>query len=111
DSKAAQWVPAFQVLAKENDWRIETYTKSACQFATVETSLDGDVYRTCRDWTDKVLATLTGDDRPDVVVTAGQRSYGVVGGEDGDLDLSNDAMQAAMVDTWGRLEDAGVKVV
>ena len=111
DSKAAQWVPAFQVLAEQHDWRIETYTKSACQFATVETSLDGEVYQTCRDWTDKVLEKLTGDDRPDVVVTAGQRSLGVVTGDDGDLDLSEDAMKSAMVDTWGRLEAAGVQVV
>jgi hypothetical protein len=104
-------VPAFQVLAEQNDWRIETYTKSACQFATVETSLEGEIYQTCRDWTDKVLAQLTGDDRPDVVVTAGQRSEGVVGGEDGDLELSGDAMEQAMVDTWSQLEDAGVQVV
>jgi len=111
DSKAAQWVPAFEVLAREHDWRVVTYTKSACQFATVETSLDGAVYQTCRDWTDSVLEELTGPDRPDVVVTAGQRSEGVVGGEDGDLDLSEDAMVDALVDTWTRLEDAGVKVV
>ena len=111
DSKAAQWVPAFQVLAKQNDWRIVTYTKSACQFATVETSLDGDVYQTCRDWTDNVLAELTGPDKPDVVVTAGQRDQGVVGGSDGDLELSEDAMRDALADTWTRIEDAGVKVV
>lgn len=111
DSKAAQWVPAFQVLAEQNDWRVETFTKSACQFATVETSLDGEVYQTCRDWTDKVLDRLTGAERPDVVVTAGQRSHGVVGGDDGDLELSGDAMQQAMVDTWSQLEDAGVQVV
>jgi len=111
DSKAAQWVPAFQILAEQHDWRIETYTKSACPFATIETSLDGDVYTTCREWTDNVLERLTGPERPDVVVTAGQRSEGVVGGEDGDLDLSRDAMQSALVDTWGQLADAGVKVV
>ena len=111
DSKAAQWVPAFQVLARQNDWRVVTYTKSACQFATVETSLDGDVYRTCRAWTDNVLDRLTGSDKPDVVVTAGQRDMGVVGGEDGDLELSEDAMRSAMIDTWTRIEDAGVRVV
>jgi peptidoglycan/LPS O-acetylase OafA/YrhL len=111
DSKAAQWVPAFQVLARQNDWRIVTFTKSACQFATVETSLEGEVYQTCRDWTDNVLEKLTGPDKPDVVVTAGQRDQGVVGGSDGDLELSEDAMRSAMVDTWTRLEDAGVRVV
>ena len=111
DSKAAQWVPAFELLAREHDWRVETYTKSACQFATIETSLDGAVYQTCRDWTDKVLEQLTGPDKPDVVVTSGQRDEGVVGGEDGDLDLSQDAMVEALADTWTQLEDAGVKVV
>ncbi len=85
DSKAAQWVPAFQLLAKKHDWQIETYTKSACPFVTIETSLDGDVYQTCREWTDNVMAKLTGPDKPDVVVTVGQRTEGVVGGEDGDL--------------------------
>ncbi len=111
DSKAAQWVPAFQLLAEQHDWRIVTYTKSACQFATVETTLDGEVYQTCRDWTDNVLEELTGPDRPDLVVTAGQRDQGVVGEEDGELELSGDAMEAAMVDTWTRLRNAGVKVV
>jgi peptidoglycan/LPS O-acetylase OafA/YrhL len=111
DSKAAQWVPAFERLVQVRDWRVVTYTKSACQFATIETSLEGEVYRSCRDWTDNVLAELTGPDRPDFVVTAGQRSEGVVGGEDGDLDLSEDAMVGALVDTWTQLEDAGAKVI
>lgn len=111
DSKAAQWVPAFQLLAEQHDWHVVTYTKSACPLATVEISLDGAVYDTCREWTDKVLERLTGPDGPDVVVTAGQRSSGVVGGEDGDLELSGEAMQSALVDTWSTLEEAGVKVV
>ncbi len=111
DSKAAQWVPAFQVLAQQNDWRIITYTKSACAFATVETTLDGEVYQTCREWTDNVLDKLTGPDKPDVVVTAGQRDEGVVPSSDGNIELSKDAMQSALVDTWGQIEDAGVKVV
>ena len=112
DSKAAQWVPAFQVLAKQNDWRIVTYTKSACQFATVETSLDGDVYQTCRDWTDNVLAEL---DRRRQARRRGHRRPAATrassSGSDGDLQLSEDAMRDALADTWTRIEDAGVKVV
>ena len=104
DSKAAQWVPAFQLLAEPRrlvdphlhqvglpvrDRRRSPWTAS--------------VYQTCRDWTDNVLDKLTGADRPDVVVTAGQRSAGRrSSGEDGDLELSGDAMQDASVDTWGR---------
>ncbi|GAA4690772.1 acyltransferase family protein [Nocardioides conyzicola] len=111
DSKAAQWVPAFQLLAKQHDWHVVTYTKSACPFVTIETSMNGDVYQTCREWTDNVMAKLTGPGHPDVVVTVGQRSEGVVGGSDGDLELSGDAMQQALVDTWGELDRAGVKVI
>jgi peptidoglycan/LPS O-acetylase OafA/YrhL len=107
DSKAAQWVPAFQVLAEKKDWRIETYTKSACQFATVTTSLDGQPYDTCRAWVDNVLGELTGADKPDVVVTAGQRDTGF----DASGDLSHEAMQAALVSTWDQLRAAGIKVV
>jgi peptidoglycan/LPS O-acetylase OafA/YrhL len=107
DSKAAQWVPAFQLLAEQKDWRITTYTKSACQFATVTTSLDGQPYDTCRTWVDNVLGILTGPDRPDVVVTAGQRDSGF----DASGALSHDAMRSALVSTWGRLRASGVKVV
>ena len=107
DSKAAQWVPAFQLLAEKKDWRIETYTKSACQFATITTSLDGQPYDTCRTWVDNVLAQLTGPDKPDVVVTAGQRDSGF----DASGDLSHEAMQAALVSTWEQLRAAGVTVV
>jgi len=107
DSKAAQWVPAFQLLAEQKGWRIETFTKSACQFATVTTSLDGQPYDTCRTWVDNVLAELTGPARPDVVVTAGQRDAGF----DASGDLSHDAMQAALVSTWDQLRAAGVDVV
>lgn len=111
DSKAAQWVPAFQLLAEQHDWHVVTYTKSACPFVTIETSMNGDVYQSCRDWTDNVMAKLTGSGHPDVVVTVGQRSEGVVGGTDGDLELSGPAMQQALVDTWDELGRAGVKVI
>lgn len=112
DSKAAQWVPAFQQLAETHDWRIETFTKSACAFATITTSLDGAPYTQCRDWTDRVLDQLTGPAKPDYVVTVSQRSSGIVGTDaSGAPELSRDAMVDALADTWGRLEAAGVKVV
>ncbi len=105
DSKAAQWVPALEVLAKKNGWGVTTYTKSACQFAKITTSLDGEPYDTCRDWADNVIAELK-ENKPDLVITAGQRDSGF----DESGELSEDAMQAAMVDTWTELRDAGMKV-
>ncbi|MBZ5735508.1 acyltransferase [Nocardioides sp. TRM66260-LWL] len=112
DSKAAQWVPAFQQLADAHDWRIRTYTKSACAFATITTINDKQPYTSCRTWTDNVLKDLTGANKPDYVVTVSLKSTGIDGTKaDGSPRLSKDAMVAALADTWGRLEQAGVKVI
>jgi peptidoglycan/LPS O-acetylase OafA/YrhL len=112
DSKAAQWVPAFEQLVKKHDWHVITYNKSACQFVDTDTPLDGGVYTTCREWTHNVLAKLTGPDQPDVVVTAGQQDDAVTGvASDGTLVESQPVLQAALAKTWQQVEDAGVKVV
>ena len=62
DSHAAQWVPSIQTIGGEDNWRVETYTKSSCPLADV-TVADGDasvVYDTCVTWNQAVLAELTG---------------------------------------------------
>jgi hypothetical protein len=111
DSKVAQWVPAFQILAKKNDWQILTYTKSACAFATITTSLAGKPYPECRVWTDNVIKALTTSTKPDFVVTTNQNQSGIVGKTDGKLKLSKPAMLDALVHTWTTLENAGIKVI
>ncbi|RYP87782.1 acyltransferase [Nocardioides guangzhouensis] len=111
DSKAAQWVPALEILAREHDWRVVTYTKSACQFSAAEISLDGAPYASCTAWGRNVLDRLTTKDRPDLVLTAGQRDSGIVGESDGELDLSEDAMVTGLGDMWRRLTDSGSKVL
>jgi peptidoglycan/LPS O-acetylase OafA/YrhL len=112
DSKAAQWVPAFELLVQQHDWHVITYNKSACQFVDADTPLDRDVYTTCREWTRNVLAKLTGPDRPDVVVTAGQQDVAVTGTtSSGALELSNEAMRTALARTWREVTAAGVQLV
>jgi len=106
DSKAAQWTPALQVLAEAHGWRVSTYTKSACQFSLATSSLDGKPYDTCREFADNVIDKLTGSEKPDIVITAGQRGEGY----DASGDLSEDAMRKGLEDAWGKLEDAGIKV-
>jgi len=110
DSKAAQWVPAFQALAKQNDWRVITYTKSACAFATITTALDGKPYQACRDWTDNVIKALV-KTKPDYVVTTSLRGTGIVGTKNGKLQISKSAMIDALANTWTTLERAGIKVI
>jgi hypothetical protein len=111
DSKIGQWLPAFQELAKANDWKIITETKSKCSFSTAPISLDGEVFRTCKDWNEKVLSALTGPDKPDYVITSHGRGVamtpaGLSGGADG-----VDAMVAGMHASWTALTNAGVKVI
>ena len=111
DSKAAQWVPALQALTDEKKWKVTTYTKSACPFVDASVTLNGEAYATCRDWGKDVLSRLTGDEKPDVVLTAQARRTAIVD-EDGDpKDTSEDAMRAGMESYWTQLQDAGVTVV
>jgi len=41
DSHAAQWVPTLQRIAEANNWRLETYTKSACALHGVAVNASG----------------------------------------------------------------------
>lgn len=111
DSKAAQWVPALQALASQNDWYIRTYTKSACPLIDGTITQDGEPYQTCHDWGQDVLERLTGDEKPDVVVTAQMRSTAIEPGSEDPENTSKEAMQGAILSAWGQLEDAGVEVV
>ncbi|MFB9314669.1 SGNH hydrolase domain-containing protein [Nocardioides plantarum] len=47
DSKAAQWAPALQELARTRGWRIRLYTKSACAPVAVPLVRDGAEFRSC----------------------------------------------------------------
>jgi peptidoglycan/LPS O-acetylase OafA/YrhL len=110
DSKAAQWAPALQILAQQNDWRLVTYTKSRCSFTTAEITIDGEIYESCSDWNDNVLAELTGANRPDYVVTSGGRSAAVVGGGSSAQDAVG-AMVAGLQESWDVLISSGVNVI
>jgi peptidoglycan/LPS O-acetylase OafA/YrhL len=109
DSKAAQWVPAMEVLASEKKWKVTTYTKSACPFVDASVTLQGGPYETCREWGKDVLSRLTGDDKPDVVLTASMRRTALE--SDTGSDTSEEAMVAGLESYWQQLRDAGVTVV
>jgi peptidoglycan/LPS O-acetylase OafA/YrhL len=110
DSKVAQWLPALEVLAEQNRWRVVTYTKSRCPFATVSITIDGDEYTSCREWTDNVLAVLT-DSPPDFVITSQGRKAARPDGATGAVESSADAMANGLRDTWNRLSTLGIQVI
>jgi len=107
DSKAAQWLPALEILADAKNWRIITYTKSACAFSTAETSLNGRTYDSCSEWNSKVLDRLTQHDRPDFVITSQVRAKAL----DAARKPNVDSMVAGLRTAWGRLTAAGVEVL
>jgi peptidoglycan/LPS O-acetylase OafA/YrhL len=110
DSKVAQWLPALEVLAEQNRWRVVTYTKSRCPFATVSITIDGDEYTSCREWTENVLAALT-DSPPDFVITSQGRKAARPDGATGAVESSADAMANGLRDTWSRLATLGIQVI
>lgn len=70
DSHAAQWVPALAVVADQNGWRMESFTKSACPFTTATLTYEGGAYEFCKTWNEAVMAQFTGKNRPDFVLVS-----------------------------------------
>jgi peptidoglycan/LPS O-acetylase OafA/YrhL len=69
DSKAMQWLPALQRGARQDRWRIVTFGKSSCAFASGHAVLAGRDYPQCDAWNAAVMRRLDAM-RPDVVVTS-----------------------------------------
>jgi peptidoglycan/LPS O-acetylase OafA/YrhL len=107
DSKAGQWLPALQLLANANHWRVVTYTKSHCPLVDAETFLAGKPYTSCQEWSRNVLQLLTGPEKPDFVLTSQNPSRAT--GRNGKATFG--AMQDALASTWARLADAGIEVL
>lgn len=107
DSKALQWTSAFDEVGRTEGWRVTTWTKSACAFADVVQTQNGEPYDTCTQWNAAVLAELEASP-PDVLVTS-QRSSSAMPPEGGDS--SSDAMVAGLERRWQQVTDLGVRVV
>ncbi|WP_034609698.1 acyltransferase family protein, partial [Cellulomonas sp. URHD0024] len=113
DSHAAQWQPALRLLAEENGWRLDTYTKSACLFADVDVWLSSQngTYTSCRSWgtnVDKALAA----NPPDVVLVSESGGYAV--SRDGikvPRPEADPILAAGLGRTWSQLRSQGSKVV
>jgi SGNH domain (fused to AT3 domains) len=76
DSKAAQWFPALDLLARKHDWRLVSLTKSACTAAdvTVWSGALGRAYSECDTWRGNVIARVASE-HPSVVVVSDDRLY------------------------------------
>ncbi|MDJ1114495.1 acyltransferase family protein [Microbacterium dauci] len=105
DSKAAQWQPALDTIARDAGYRLVTYLKSSCAFADAQIERDGTEYTSCADWNANVRAALA-DERPDVVVTSQVRRDAFGGGDD-----ATTRMADGIARTLGELVAAGSQVI
>ena len=107
DSHAAQWIPTLQELAETNDWRLETYTKSACALNTVAVNNGGSVYESCYDWGQNILEHFTGPDAPDHVI-ASASSHSAASSSEAPEGMRTGDIESGYADAWTQIEDAGV---
>ncbi|HEU5127462.1 MAG TPA: acyltransferase family protein [Glycomyces sp.] len=80
DSHAAQWFPALQAIAEQNEWSLLSRTKSACSpvMVRVESTQHDGEYTQCWDWKQEVFDEL---DRlqPDLAIVASSDSMEISG--------------------------------
>ncbi|MCV7198397.1 acyltransferase family protein [Mycobacterium angelicum] len=108
DSHAAMWEPAFQQVAEQRHWRLETLGKVTCplQDLPIVSPYLGRRYTECEQWRGQVMARLQAE-RPQLVVLSMSRRYRA--------DFSFASYDAAWLDTLTRtvsqLRSTGSKVL
>ncbi|MCV7428859.1 acyltransferase family protein [Mycobacterium montefiorense] len=77
DSHAAMWNPAFQQVAQQRHWRLETLAKVTCpvQDLPIDSPYLGREYTECEQWRGQVIARVAAE-HPRLVVLDMSRRYG-----------------------------------
>ena len=76
DSHAAMWAPAFQQVAAQRRWRLETLGKAACPLMDLPISNPlRREYTECDQWRGQIIARLRAE-HPRLVVVSMWRGYG-----------------------------------
>ncbi|MFB8004279.1 acyltransferase family protein [Nocardia sp. NPDC056000] len=100
-SHAEHWLPALDLLATENHFRIVVHLKMGCPL-TVEADpmYRGESNPDCVNWSREVI-NLLGEERPDWVFTTGTRP----------VDEGGDETPADYLDVWNELTARGLDVI
>jgi len=106
DSHAVNWLPAFEEIAERRHWNASSYTKSSCGWMPVMVLRDGQPYRECRRWGQRLLEVLERE-RPDVVVLTQMHGKKTHAGKSG----RPPSVPAALRRLWHSIEDTGAEVV
>ena len=105
DSHAAHWTSALHVVARENNWKLLSYTKSSCPVIDAMVDRANQPYLECSSWYENVLTELCRFKKSAVFVSnLDYNSYGA----DGTLFASGservDAMASGMHRAWVQLQ-------
>ncbi|MEN3124145.1 acyltransferase family protein, partial [Janibacter sp. LM] len=109
DSKILQWQTVLDELAKENGWKMVSYTKSACAFSSGVQLAKGKIYTSCADWNSKVR-DIALDMKPDLVLTTSRIDQALEDPDDLES-LSHKGMTDALAASWQELDDHGIPVL
>ena len=113
DSHAAIWNPAFQQIAEQRHWRLETLAKAACPLMDLRGTTPFrdlvELFEHCEQWRAEMMARLRAE-HPRLVVLSAYRGYGA------DESLTGfNAYDPAWIDSLTRLvqqlRDTGAKVL
>jgi hypothetical protein len=107
DSHAANWIPAFDEVARERGWNASSYTKSSCPLMPVMLRRGGKPYTECLEWSRRVRRIIA-EERPDLVVLAQMYSVRVLPVE-GEKPATT--TRDAIVDLWREIAAGGSRVV
>lgn len=101
-SHATQWMPAIELIAEQNQWRVAFTEKGGCQFLArpAQGSSDPEQTQSCYDYNDNLWPIIE-DLRPDYLFTIGTTSRP----DDGE------ATPEGFVQSWRRLDELGVGVL
>ncbi|KGM13252.1 acyltransferase family protein [Cellulomonas bogoriensis] len=104
DSKALQWQPALDRVARDHGWQLVTYTKSDCTLTAPYGSQEDLAEASCTEWNDRVVEDLVRAG-PDVVLVSGRARY--PGGAEDPVE----ALAGLWAQRWQELIDSGIEVV
>jgi hypothetical protein len=77
DSKAAQWFPSLDMVARDRGWRLLSYTKSGCPAISIPQDFPYSPdrrYHACDEWM-RLLSARLAEDRPDLAVLSFSHYY------------------------------------
>jgi peptidoglycan/LPS O-acetylase OafA/YrhL len=108
DSHAAMWSPAFEALATQRHWRLETLGKVTCplQDLPITSPYLGREYTECEQWRAQILSRLE-KERPQLVVLSMSRRYGA----DFGFTSYDPAWLDSLTQLVARLRGTGAKVL